>query len=553
MEGQSIGYFQADTKTIRQVFDGTNYYRVPDYQRSYRWEDEHVEKLWDDIKAAFDSRDSNYFLGPTIFAKGGEPPYLDVVDGQQRLTTLTILFAVLRDFFLDGADLPTQRAVKNCIQSLVNEQFRLRLITQSNDQNQFEAEILNRVTLPGQRTAARSSRFLNAAWILRDRVRSEFPPEAAPAVAGFVNYLLDNVLLICVLSSDLASSVKLFQTLNARGLDLDNSDLIKSYLYGKCGNQEERRAFLDTWKEVTVIGEKLPTNESLDNLLTYYMHYLTAKKATKTLFEEISQVCASRKPGEVVYDFKQLVEGFGHVINSKLKAVFGLRYLRDQITWKSVLAAAEKEHCGDLESLSKELQRFYYCYWVAGHNAAKVRDAALSLIGLIKQHAAVEQLTESVERKMQNDNVRERAADSLKADTYGSPWLKRVLMLVEYSLEDYSKAAFVNLDREVHVDHILPREWEQHTDWKTHWTKEEANTWLNKIGNLTLISGSKNEAASNRPFSEKRRIYKGDRGDGVTGFLISREVSEHELWTPEHALARQKKMTERLARILGFN
>ena len=77
-------------------------YKIPQYQRPYKWEDEQVDKLWDDIYDAFENREDNYFLGSIITAKprdNEKSAYVDVVDGQQRLTTLMILFCVIRDLF----------------------------------------------------------------------------------------------------------------------------------------------------------------------------------------------------------------------------------------------------------------------------------------------------------------------------------------------------------------------------------------------------------------------------------------------------------------------
>ena len=93
------GIFKPDAKTIMKIFGDTDsYYHIPDYQRPYSWEDEQIEQLWDDIYSAMELGNESYFLGPMILirAPGG---YFEVVDGQQRLTTLTILFCVIRDVY----------------------------------------------------------------------------------------------------------------------------------------------------------------------------------------------------------------------------------------------------------------------------------------------------------------------------------------------------------------------------------------------------------------------------------------------------------------------
>jgi uncharacterized protein with ParB-like and HNH nuclease domain len=142
--------FKTDSQTIRNVFDGTNYFQIPDYQRPYSWSDEEIEQLWEDITLAFDSGDLYYFLGPVILAQT-EGELLEVVDGQQRLTTLTILFCVIRDFYLEEISKKNSglaKKIENAIKSLIEDRFRLILITQAHYQNQFENEILEKVILP---------------------------------------------------------------------------------------------------------------------------------------------------------------------------------------------------------------------------------------------------------------------------------------------------------------------------------------------------------------------------------------------------------------------
>ena len=91
--------FDPEYKTIKEIFEGSFYYQIPPYQRRYSWEDEHVEKLWDDVYTAFENQDEEYFLGSIILTINKEQEYFNVVDCQQRLTTLTILFCCLRDLY----------------------------------------------------------------------------------------------------------------------------------------------------------------------------------------------------------------------------------------------------------------------------------------------------------------------------------------------------------------------------------------------------------------------------------------------------------------------
>ena len=90
--------FDPQTLTIAQLFGNRDsLYRIPRYQRPYKWESEQVEQLWEDIYSAYQDNIANYFLGSIITAK--DKNSIDVIDGQQRMTTLMILFCVIRDIY----------------------------------------------------------------------------------------------------------------------------------------------------------------------------------------------------------------------------------------------------------------------------------------------------------------------------------------------------------------------------------------------------------------------------------------------------------------------
>ena len=103
--------FEPNTLTIAELFGNQDsFYKIPRYQRPYKWENEQVEQLWDDIYSAYEENINNYFLGSIITAKDGSS--IDIIDGQQRMTTLMILFCVLRDVFPDiNEDLDDPNAI----------------------------------------------------------------------------------------------------------------------------------------------------------------------------------------------------------------------------------------------------------------------------------------------------------------------------------------------------------------------------------------------------------------------------------------------------------
>jgi len=552
-----LGDFKPDTKTVRGIFDGTNYYRIPDYQRPYDWGDEEIEQLWDDIYSAFESNDEYYFLGPVILAQT-ENGELEVVDGQQRLTTLTILFCILRDFHLKSLkgkeDEKLKNQILNAIESMVDKKYRLRLITQAHYQNQFEQEILEKIIFPKERLTKKEKekprfKYMNAAALLKKKLDALNNKHGISQIKSITRYMFEHVVMITITCSSRVSAIKLFQTLNTRGLELSLADLTKSSLLSRLADDKKRAQFMTSWHEVEKIAEN--NDELLTDLLTFYGYYLLASKPKRSLYEEFERRFRLKDSNKVIYEFKKFADYYDEILNMKSKVIYSLRYLPDKVFWKTVLITAKDKEFSKFGALCEELRRLYYCYWVAGYTTAKTRDFSFKLIRLIKKGASLGEIKDEINRKMKEDNVLKWIKEDLEYDVYGVTWLKPLLILVEYGQTDES--VFIEYSRNLHVDHILPEEWEKKSYWKKRWSKEKADYWLHKLGNLTLLSGRKNIRASNEEFPKKRKIYKGKGLDGTTSFEITKRIIKSSSWTEKEVRKRQRWLIKETKRILRIN
>ncbi|MCJ7508153.1 MAG: DUF262 domain-containing HNH endonuclease family protein [candidate division Zixibacteria bacterium] len=552
MPEDTSGIFKPDAKNIEKIFsDADSYYLIPDYQRPYSWEDEQIEQLWDDLFSAMESEDASYFLGPMILIKTKDG-HFEVVDGQQRLTTLTILFCVIRDLYkdeLEKIDKALTNKIQNAIKSMVDEKPRLKLITQLHYQNKFEDEILNGVrfsTTNLTKKKRKEEKFINAASIFKQKFEELKVKSGIEGIKNLTNYLLKNVEMITITCSKQDYAIKLFQVINTRGLDLSPADLIKSYLYGKLSyNIEiEQEKFISTWREVETLSKQM--DEPITNLLTYYEYYLLAQNPKRSLYEELTDKFKGQDSNQIIYEFKKFVDSFNEVYKMESKLIFSFWYLPNQVFWKAILTTAKYKQFHDFEGLSKELRKVYYSYWVAGYTTSKIKQLSFNLIGWIKGKKTLDDIKKETENKMKEDNVIKRMGENLQNDAYGESWLKPILSLIEYNQTDDSKISFIDLDKKVHADHVLPTGWKSESVWKAKWTEDEANNWLDTIGNLTLLSGKKNIAQQNDPPKKKAEMYKKGHG-GTTAFEISQDIIpqlEKVDWLEENVKERQKWMIE---------
>lgn len=544
--------FKTQAKSVRQIFgDADSYYQIPDYQRPYSWETKQIEELWDDVFSAMENKDSTYFLGATILTHTGDN-YFEVVDGQQRLTTLTILLCVIRDIFL-----PKDKEITNSIQSLIDGKYRLRLITQSHNQTQFEKEVLAGLKFPGKHLSEEERErdpFLNAAIIFRDKLKSL---KSAERVKEFVSYLMNKVVMITIISAKQSFAIRLFQVLNARGLPLSNADLIKSHLYAMCESDKSKMPQVkQDWIKVEAIGKDVKDDvkkDDAEDLLTYYGYYVLERNPRTNLYSELvgsKHFKGISDPTRITYELVKFATCYKEIYNSHTKLLYSFWYLPNAVYWRSILVTARFCAYKDFEQLAILLRKLYYGYWISGYTITKIKQTSFNIIGWVKGNKPISYIQKQVDGKFKEDEVHKWVKESLDADAYVERWLKPLLLLIEYNRTDDSKISFIELwDRNLQVEHILPEKWSTNPTWKKLWDEESATHWLNKLGNLTLLSGKKNVVASNDSFSKKKLVYKKAHG-GLTAFEITKEIAEKDGWTDKDAKARHNELKQEILKIL---
>ncbi len=541
--------FNPKSLSINQLFcDADAFYQVPIYQRPYKWEDEHIDKLWDDIYTSFLNDDTNYFLGSIITAKPlSTVSYMDLVDGQQRITTLMILFCVIRDLYPKinnhTDDDPTNidiDTIKDAIQQK-GKVKRLKLHTHDQHHTDFQNTIIDGnttgFTKPSKPDVRKDEepiyKFENTAFLFTEKCKDIGEKKCGE----FINYLFNKVKIIRIDCSTTEFAIKLFQVLNDRGLDLTAADLVKSYLLEKIQKEfnsdpdilkKKEGAFVSDWREIEQYAKD--SYDNLNNILTMYEYYLLAQNPRKSLFEELQIDFKMKKPLDVISDFKAFVKAYKKeiydVTNDKI--LFSFWYLPWTVYWRSILTTAIHRKYKDLKKLKKVLRRFYFLYWVAGRTLSAVKQTSFNVIKWLKENKDITEIEKEINNKIKEDDIVNSALNNLSKDISFYSWCKPLLALLEYNSADDSKISFIELNRDVHLEHILPHEYKKFPEWD--YIKDDiALKWMEKPGNLTLLSGSKNIEASNNPFKTKIKVYKGkgkydDKNQKITAFNITQNI-----------------------------
>jgi uncharacterized protein with ParB-like and HNH nuclease domain len=541
--------FTPASLTVKQLFNNSDsLYQIPRYQRPYKWADEQIDKLWDDLTEAYENETESYFLGSVITAAPKDTSsYLDIVDGQQRITTLMIMFAVVRDLFKNLNRNPvnpdpsviTIKTIKSSI--LADDEFnRLKLYTHINHQTDFENLIINADTTLIQKPKKKEIesdeepryKFLNTAAIFKEKLLTK----GEEYIGKFINYLFNSVRLIRIDCSSKEFAIKLFQVLNDRGLDLTNADLIKSYLIQKIEEEfktdEKLRTikenhFMQEWVSIEQIIKKF--DDSLNDVFILYEYHLLGSNPKKSLYDELVKKFKDTKPLDVIKDFKKFVENYDTFLwEADDSDIYALWYLRWNFYWKSIILTAHHTGYADIPKLISVLKRFYYIYWIAGKTLTAIKQTSFNMIGYVKEQKNIKEIEEILQNKIDDDKIIDLAVSALNNSIYSEPWCKPLFCMLEYNATDKSKRTWIPLAKDLHMEHIIPVAHKNFEEWN-HITPTIFEYWGNSGANLTLLGGSKNIEASDNPFKDKINVYKGkglyqNKNTKVTGYNITQKI-----------------------------
>lgn len=541
--------FTPETKSILQVFiDGSPIYYIPRYQRPYTWVDDHVEKLFDDLVEAYENRQTEpeYFLGSIIVTPKdpNESSLQNVVDGQQRLTTLMILFNVILKSYPNvnahRVDIdPTcieLNIIKNCIY-LLNTSRLTTLNTHPQHRNDFRDNILNPLNFDNLRKPTKKSlasdfevktRFINTAYIFTKKLKEFYAKYNDENVFGdFINFLFKKVKLIKITCSDAQFAIKLFQVLNDRGQDLGPADLIKSYLleaFSGPGQETNEETFFSEWQAIENLSNQVET--SLTDLFLMFVYYDLASKPEKSGAEEIKakirreQANGGFDANQYISDFKNFISVYrDNIILTPHKDTHSFRYLPWPVYWKTILATIYYTNYPNPLSLIQELRRYFYVMWIAGYNLDNLRTFLYDVIRRIKAGEPDTSIKASINEKITDDDGEpiRRFSQNIKNDVYNQKWGKPLLLLIEYYQDDSPN--FIRMDNELHVEHILPKKIENYSEREEDWNNniawshiplEDGINVVNTLGNLTLLRGKMNREAFDNSFNVKINIYQGN-------------------------------------------
>ncbi|UAA39080.1 DUF262 domain-containing protein [Paraneptunicella aestuarii] len=545
---------EAEIKTLKKILvDDEKFYQVPDYQRPYSWEKDNLNDLVDDLTNSFlTAQDETYFCGSLVLVSNPADERFDIIDGQQRTTTFTILACVLRDLYFGQLSPKAKKYINNSIQDEFEDQKRkLKFLTHEKYQIDFEETVLKGIKFRGVRSIERDypdNRYLLNAHFLKELVEEKIS-ESNINIDHFIIWLYENTVLTVITCPNQDSAIKIFNVLNDRGMPLSSIDILKSSLMQKLHNKEDRNAFKAKWENIS--SNLQFSDYDIESMLNTYLYFKLAANPKSRLDKELLGIF--EQEGKNALEIIKEIDEFSHAyiksLNEKCKYLYCLKYLRHRIYWSSILSAAHFSNYGELEKLKHYLVAYYYQNWIAGATVARIKQTSFNIIKMIKKNSPVKDVFEEMQSNLNRNGTMKKYKEELEGNwIYGRKWDRAALLLIEYFSTDDSSHNFIPLSKNLHLEHVLPQV--PSAEWGNYFNSDEREQWTNSLANLTLLSMRKNIQALNSSFEEKKKVYQ-DKDSVATSFRITQKICENREWNTNTLEARQesllKKANEKLA------
>lgn len=298
MEVNQMSKLNVDQKTIKDLLqDKRSDFLIPDYQRPYAWGENECQTLWDDIftfaipddgSTDFDSN-SEYFLGPIVTFKNQDNGKMEVIDGQQRLTTLMLLLRAFYSKFShmqDKASISTKQNIEKCLWKTDEfgepDMTALKIdseVATDKDKNEF-LDILR----TGDAPKGQKSRYAENYHFFQDSIQA-FLDKFPSYFAYLPTRIMNNCILLPIEAESQDTALRIFSTLNDRGKPLSDADIFKAQFYKFYSVQGEKNYFITNWKNLEELCEKIfhpISGTPMDELFTRYMYFARAKKGIKS-------------------------------------------------------------------------------------------------------------------------------------------------------------------------------------------------------------------------------------------------------------------------------
>lgn len=527
-----------------------------------------IELIEDIFYAAENTPNSEYFLGSLVLQKklvvkttgDIEISYeeSDLLDGQQRLTTILLILAVIRDISKNDSLIATcSEFIYQKEDEFLQIPERLRLVYKIRDKvgDFIKTHVKDKggtllVSELEDQTEIKNISISNMAKAIIC-INEYFEKLTDNEISKFSKHLFNNVIVIYVASEELEDAFRLFTILNSRGIPLTNADILKSLNLGLVSTEKESIKLAEQWEEL----ESEMGNEDFNRLLSFIRTIYVKEKARENIVKEFEEKIYGVKPpllkkGKETFDsifeygeiYKKVIylEDLPPTVSNQFKNLVNVMwYGLPSNDWiPPLLAFYKKFQHNYLLEFTIKLSNKFSADWITQLGpSSRINNMANVLKGIEKAKSSKALISNDSIFNFSIPDVKRNISEQIYRKRYG----KYILLLLEYLMHDHSTVfpEFTKLS----VEHILPQKPASKSEWVKLFTPQEMEENIHKLGNLLLISRKKNSALGRKDFLEKKKTY-------FTGYVSvfpnSLRVMQYNEWTLPQLQQRQKELIKKV-------
>ena len=542
---------------------------VPPNQRSYAWEDFHVQTLFEDLSVALSNNNQTYFLGTVVLTQGSEDR-LEVADGQQRLATTSILVAAIRDYLETLGPSERKAAEKYTSEYLLiydemSGEHTPKLQMNYEDNDFFVNHILisaKDVVRPKFESTVPSHERLNCAAHLAkihvENIIAQFskPADKAKALYNWIKFLREFAMVIAIRVPDHINAYTMFETLNDRGLRASQTDILKNFLFGKA--QDRLSEIQARWSSMVATIETVGDE---DLLLTYLRHhwtlshgYTAERELASLVKDEITgraqAVTMATGLDDYAADYTGLLGPLEHVgwpsIDKQTRAHIYIisRILSIEQIQPLLLAVVRKFDPAQAKQATRIFLDWSVRFLVAGSGGGGPLDRAYGQLSKDVMDGTIKSVTDL--KKRVSAGILRTDAEFKQAFSKGrvskTNLARYYLRALELCMkgEQYPELGGI-LDDTIHfnVEHILPQS--ESKDWKI--PEQTALQFRKRLGNMVLLNPDVNAKIGGNGFADKKKIF------AKSPLLLTQAVSKFAQWGPAEIDERQESLADLAVKI----
>lgn len=546
---------------IKDIFCEKYDFHIPPYQRPYAWTEEEAVTLFTDLNDFINDEgtDNNYFLGSIVLEKeDDEKPFSQVIDGQQRLTTLTILLSVLISKF-QNAD--TKKAFEKYIRQPADISQGLstkpRLELRKKDKDFFNQYIQNMdfeslfsKQIENLADDAQKNIYQNALAFSK-KIDDTLKTEKEKLTFG--QFIINNCYLVVVTTSSRESAFRVFSVMNNRGLDLLATDIIKSDVIGVINDSDTSLVenYTNRWEELETIVGRNSFNELFGHIRT-----LKAKnKAKKSLIEEFSEYVLPNLNKDYAIDFitntlEPYANSFNMINNASYKSDAKQEEINSLLKWlntfnhsdwipNTMFFISENENNPNLILLFLQKMERLCAFMYAAYFDINSR---------IKRFAEITKELENnksvVPKSMElSEDDKKIFINTLNGPIYQLTGYKRNYFILR--LDSFISANGINYQKQaLSIEHVLPQTVNPDSEWAETWPDETIrNYWVHRIGNLIPLTQAVNSECQNYDYLIKKEKYYTSK-KGTSAYALTTRMILKDTWTPEDVESNQNDLMD---------